>query len=456
MKALRWPRSVAVWWRIAVPASLVLSALGLVVAADRFESASAGALASTPSSIRAMRSPASRTQAAHRAALSAPETGRLHERTLRYGETLGRVFADLGLKATDAQQASVELARYVNVRRLPVGAHFAAAVDGRAQLAAFQLEVGGKGVATLERRGEAWKSDWRAFERLVQPRSIRGTLEGSLDESIERAGAPADLAYAMGEVLQWDLDFNRDLRLGETFQILFEEVFLDGKPAGLGNVLAVRYVNRGRSLEAYRFSDAAYYDGQGRPLQKMFLRSPIPYSRITSRFSMHRFHPILNVVRPHYGVDYGAPVGTPARVTADGLVTFVGWDGGGGRTVKVRHPNDYLTCYLHLSRFPSGLSPGDRVRQGEVIGYVGASGLATGPHLDYRVQHHGGWIDPLGIKSVPADPVPTALIGRFRAWRDAMIASLESGQSLHLPSAGEHEPVMAQQASTGRATAARR
>jgi murein DD-endopeptidase MepM/ murein hydrolase activator NlpD len=433
----------------------VLAALGLGLAADHIESASAGP--AIAAAIRAPRSAAHPAQPAHRASLTAPETGRLHERALRNGETLGRVFADLGLTATDAQQASVELARYVNVRQLPVGARFAAAVNGSAQLAAFQLEVGGKGIATLERRGEAWSSDWHAFERLVQPRSIHGTLEGSLDESIERAGAPADLAYAMGEVLQWDLDFNRDLRLGDTFQVLFEEVFLDGKPAGLGNVLAVRYVNRGRSVEAFRFSDAAYYDAQGRPLQKMFLRSPIPYSRITSRFSMHRFHPILNVVRPHYGVDYGAPVGTPARVTADGVVTFVGWDGGGGRAVKVRHPNDYLTCYLHLSRFPAGLSPGDRVRQGEVIGYVGASGLATGPHLDYRVQHHGGWIDPLGIKSVPSEPVPTALIGRFRAWRDAMVASLESGQPLRLPSAAANEPVLAQQASSSAgATAARR
>ena len=233
-------------------------------------------------------------------------------------------------------------------------------------------------------------------------------------------------------------------------------MFLDGKPSGLGNVLAVRYVNRGRSVEAYRFSDAAYYDAQGRPLQKMFLRSPIPYSRVTSRFSTHRFHPILNVVRPHYGVDYGAPVGTPARVTADGVVIFVGWDGGGGRTVKVRHPNGYLSCYLHLSRFPTGLSAGDRVRQGEVIGYVGASGLATGPHLDYRVQHHGSWINPLGIKSVPAEPVPTALIGRFRAWRDAMLASLESGQPLRLPGRSEPEPVLAQQSGTVHATAARR
>ena len=460
MKAPRWPSSVPVWWRIAVPASLVLAALGLGLAADRIDdrikSSGVSAGTSTAASFRAPRAPANQTQAAHRAGLTAPETGRLHERTLRRGETLGRVFADLGLTATAAQQASVELARYVNMHQLPVGARFAAAVDGGEQLAAFQLEVGGKGVATLERRGEAWTSDWRAFERLIQPRSIRGTLDGARDGSIERAGAPADLAYAMGEVLQWDLDFNRDLRLGDSFQVLFEEVFLDGKPSGLGNVLAVRYVNRGRSVEAYRFSDAAYYDAQGRPLQKMFLRSPIPYSRVTSRFSTHRFHPILNVVRPHYGVDYGAPVGTPARVTADGVVIFVGWDGGGGRTVKVRHPNGYLSCYLHLSRFPTGLSAGDRVRQGEVIGYVGASGLATGPHLDYRVQHHGSWINPLGIKSVPAEPVPTALIGRFRAWRDAMLASLESGQPLRLPGRSEPEPVLAQQSGTVHATAARR
>ena len=265
---------------------------------------------------------------------------------------------------------------------------------------------------------------------------MRGELQGAFESAVEKAGAPPDLAYAAAEVLQWDLDFNRDLRRGDRFEILYEDVRIEGRRAEVGKVLAVRYVNRGRTIEAYRFGDGEYFDGEGRPLQKMFLRSPIPYSRVTSRFSNRRFHPVLKVARPHYGVDYGAPEGTPARVTAAGVVTFVGWDGGGGKTVKVRHPNGFLTGYLHLSRFAAGLGVGDRVAQGEVIGYVGSTGLSTGPHLDYRVQQNGRWIDPLSLNRVPADPVPTSKLADFRAARDAMSASL-AGEPARRPAALE-------------------
>jgi murein DD-endopeptidase MepM/ murein hydrolase activator NlpD len=242
------------------------------------------------------------------------------------------------------------------------------------------------------------------------------------------AGAPAELAFAMAEVLQWDLDFNRDLRRGDRFEVLFEEVFLDGRARGVGDVLALTYQNRGQLLEAYRFGDEpAYYDGDGRPLQKMFLRSPLPFTRVTSRFSHRRFHPVLKTYRPHYGVDYGAPVGTPVRATARGTVLSAGWSGGGGKMVKLRHANGYLTAYLHLSGFAAGIRAGARVAQGDVIGYVGATGLATAAHLDYRVQHGGRWIDPMELKGVEAEPLGQGDLQAFAAWRDALRESLASG-----------------------------
>ena len=141
-------------------------------------------------------------------------------------------------------------------------------------------------------------------------------------------------------------------------------------------------------------------------MRKMFLRSPLRYSRITSSFSQHRFHPVLNAFRPHYGVDYGAPVGTPVQVTANGTVLSAGWDRGGGNVVKVQHPGGYVTAYLHLSRFAAGIRPGARVRQGDIIAFTGATGLASGPHLDYRVKHHDQWIDPLSLKGVRASRSP--------------------------------------------------
>jgi murein DD-endopeptidase MepM/ murein hydrolase activator NlpD len=216
--------------------------------------------------------------------------------------------------------------------------------------------------------------------------------------------------------------------------VLYQEVWVDGAYDGPGTILALSYQNGGRRLEAYRYADRGYYDGEGRPLQKMFLRSPLPYSRITSRFSNRRFHPILKVYRPHHGIDYGAPVGTAVRVTAGGVVAFAGWDGGGGKTVKVRHPNGYLTAYLHLSRYAAGIHAGARVRQGDVIGHVGATGLATAAHLDYRVQRQGRWIDPLALVQVPAPDIPVAELADFRSLRDVLRSSL--GQPTVLAEAG--------------------
>ena len=155
----------------------------------------------------------------------------------------------------------------------------------------------------------------------------------------------------------------------------------------MGTILARSTTTSGRLHEAYRYGDAGvYYDGDGSPMRKMFLRSPLRYSRITSSFSLHRFHPVLKEFRPHYGVDYGAPVGTPVQVTANGTVLSAGWDKGGGNVVKVQHAGGYVTAYLHLSRFAPGIRPGARVRQGDIIAFTGATGLATGPHLDYRVK----------------------------------------------------------------------
>jgi murein DD-endopeptidase MepM/ murein hydrolase activator NlpD len=376
----------------------------------------------------AVSGPAADLLMAEPAAAAAPEAAApllaRHERELRPGETLSGALAAMGLDRDLIHDACNTAARWLDLRRLRPGVRLAAHRDSEEAVQKLEIALDGKGVLALERAAESWEGVWRDYERTTATRAVRGELDGGFEAAVVRAGAPADLAYAVAEVLQWDLDFNRDLQRGDTFEILFEERFVEGDPAGLGEVLAVRYRNRGRSIEAYRFAQGAYYDAEGRPLQKMFLRAPLQYTRISSRFSGRRLHPVLKVHRPHYGVDYAAPKGTPVRVTAAGVVSFLGWDGGGGQTVKVRHPNGYLTAYLHLFHYAAGLKAGDRVRQGEVIGYVGATGLATGPHLDYRVQQHGRWIDPQRLGSVPADPVPTTRLAEYQQLRDAMRASL--------------------------------
>jgi murein DD-endopeptidase MepM/ murein hydrolase activator NlpD len=270
----------------------------------------------------------------------------------------------------------------------------------------------------------------------VKISTVKGRVDRSLEVAIQEGGGPPALSILMSDVFQWDLDFTRDLRQGDTFNVLYETVYLDGAYDSLGQILAITYDNGGKRLEGYLFGEGGqYFDPEGRPMRKMFLRSPLRYSRVTSRFSNRRFHPVLKRYRPHYGVDYGAPTGTPARVTANGTVIFAGWDSGGGKTVKVRHPNGYLTAYLHLSRYGPGIRSGRRVSQGDIIGYVGSTGLSTGSHLDYRVQRNGRWIDPLSLRSVPADPVPTERLPEFIAWRDRLRESLLEGAPL--PSEGD-------------------
>ncbi|HVS02270.1 MAG TPA: peptidoglycan DD-metalloendopeptidase family protein [Thermoanaerobaculia bacterium] len=347
--------------------------------------------------------------------------------SLQRGQTLGALLAELGFAANDCSAISDQLAEHVELRRLRPGLEVTAFVGEEARPREVEFLLPGRGRLRLVPGEEGWASRWQPFEERVVVRRAEGVIESSLAGAMVRHGVPQEVAYGLAEVMRWDVDFNRDLRAGDRFQVIYEEVHLDGELHRVGNVLAAGLWNRGRMLEAFRFGDDGYYDAEGRPLKKMFLRSPMQFSRVTSKFSHRRFHPVLKRYRPHYGVDYGAPTGTPVRATADGVVTFAGWDRGGGKTIKLRHPNEYLTAYLHLSRFAGGVERGARVRQGEVVGFVGATGLATAPHLDYRVQHRGRWIDPLAMKSVPAEPIADRDLPRFVAWRDLLRQALAEG-----------------------------
>ncbi len=412
--------SVPAWARVALPGALALVALGLWVAATGLDAATASPY------------PVGPTPRFHPLAVFGAgarlgiESERL-EVEFRRGETVSDALTGLGFAAADSQQVLAELARFADLRRIRTTDRYAMSRGRDGRPARFELCLVGRGRAAVHRFPDGWRGGFEPSDRRVEVRTVAGTLAGSLEASIGAAGGEGPLAYAMAEVLQWDLDFNRDLREGDRFAVLHEAVYLDGSYHELGRILALTYDNAGRLHEAYRLQaveEDAYYDGEGRPLRQMFLRSPLRFTRVTSGFSHRRFHPVLKRFRPHYGVDYGAPVGTPVRSTAHGVVVSAGWDGGGGKVVKVRHPNEYLTAYLHLSRFAPGIRTGARVAQGDLVGYVGSTGLATGPHLDYRVEHRGRWIDPLSIASVPADPIPAAELPAFLAWRDELRADL--------------------------------
>ncbi len=242
---------------------------------------------------------------------------------------------------------------------------------------------------------------------------VSGVIEDSLIAALNKAGEEDSLAIDIVErCFGWDIDFNTDLRKGDSFRVFVEKRFLDGRFAGYRDILAAEFVNDGQVFRAFRFTYpdtkvADYYDENGGSRRKDFLRSPIKFMtpRVTSRFSSSRFHPIYKIYRPHYGVDYAAPIGTPVQATADGEVTFAGREAGSGNTVKMRHRNAYQTAYLHLSRFGQGVRRGAQVKGGDIIGYVGTTGDSTGPHLDYRIYYHGSPVNPLGHKFKPADPL---------------------------------------------------
>ncbi len=258
---------------------------------------------------------------------------------------------------------------------------------------------------------------------------LEGVVESSLFGAMDQAGGGPELAVRVAQVYQWDIDFFRDLRQNDSFVVVAERQEIAGEFYGWGTIYAARFVNRDRVLNAVVYPDdqgrLGYYDLEGRPLRKQFLKSPLEFSRVTSRFSMNRFHPVLKRRMPHYGVDYGAPTGTPVHVTSDGTVTFAGRKGGGGNMVTVRHTNGYETNYLHLSRFAKGIRRGVRVAQGQVIGFVGSTGLSSGPHLDYRVQLNGRWINPLSISSPAVEPLADERLQRFLAHALAVLSLID-------------------------------
>lgn len=317
----------------------------------------------------------------------------------------------------------------LDARRLVPGTRFEGRCLPSGDLEQIRVILDERSELELELRGAEIHVERieRPLEERVQ--RLAGEITSSLFDAVESAGGTADLAVALAEVFQWDVDFFRDLREGDSFVAIVSRQSVAGSFYGWGDLFAARFVNNGRTLYAvlYPGEDGrlGYYDLEGRPLRKQFLRSPLKFSRITSRFSFSRFHPVLKRRLPHYGVDYGAPVGTPVHVTADGVVTQAGWNGGGGRMVTVRHPNGYETNYLHLRGFAAGIHRGARVAQGQVVGFVGSSGLSTGSHLDYRVKVNGRWTNPLAITSPPAEPLNPDRLRRFLAHSLAVLELLE-------------------------------
>jgi murein DD-endopeptidase MepM/ murein hydrolase activator NlpD len=258
------------------------------------------------------------------------------------------------------------------------------------------------------------------FETRVEP--VSAVIEASLFASILSIGEMDQLALDLADIFGSDIDFYTDIQKGDSFKVLIEKKYLNGQFTKNGAILAAAFSNNQKLLSGYRFEDEngkpAYYGPDGRSLKRSFLKSPLKFARISSRYSRARMHPILRILRPHLGIDYAAQTGTPVQAVGAGVVISAGLSGANGRMVKIRHSGGFETMYLHLSRI--AVNSGVRITQGQVIGYVGSSGLSTGPHLDFRVMRHGKAINPLKVIFPPGAPVQQSLFESFAALRDKL------------------------------------
>ncbi len=253
------------------------------------------------------------------------------------------------------------------------------------------------------------------------------TINSSLWGAIMEKELPYALAAEMEDIYQWTVDFF-GIQKGDSFTVIYDERFIDDTVSvGIGRVWGAKFNQGGKEVYAIPYRQdgkVRYWEADGASLRKQLLKAPLKYSRISSRFSNSRLHPVYKIYRPHHGVDYAAPKGTPVHAVADGVVTFKGWSGGGGNTLKIKHAGNLMTGYLHLSGYAKGISQGSRVAQGQLIGYVGSTGASTGPHLDFRIWKNGSPINPLKIPQEPAEPIAKANREEFEFVRDRVMAEL--------------------------------
>jgi murein DD-endopeptidase MepM/ murein hydrolase activator NlpD len=351
--------------------------------------------------------------------VSAAPLLREHRETIGRDRTLAAILQDQGFSAADVHRIREASRPAYDLSRIRTGHEFRLFFS-EDDWDSLEYDIDGNTYLVVTNAADDISAEIREFPFENHLAVVWGEIRDSLILAVNRAGERDILALSLAEdIFGWDIDFHTDIQPGDAFRILFEKRFLEGDFAGYGNILAAEFTNRGKTFRAFRFTDpetgkADYYDADGNSLKREFLRTPIKFARITSRFSHSRLHPIRKIYRPHYGVDYAAPVGTPVQATGDGTVAFAGWSGAAGRMIRIRHKNGYETSYLHLRGYAKGIRQGVRVQAGQTIGYVGSSGESTGPHLDYRISQYGRFINPLSSRFEPAAPLREELRAAFR------------------------------------------
>jgi len=276
-------------------------------------------------------------------------------------------------------------------------------------LVGFEYEIDKEDRLLVQKEKSSFSINQAPIEYDVDLEVVSATITSSLFEAVRKSGERSELAWKLSGIFAWDIDFIRDIQSGDQFKVLVEKRYRDGKFSGYGEIQAAFFTNNRTLFKAFSHKDSngmpGYYDEKGKSLQKVFLKAPLAFSRISSKFTKRRLHPIFKEYRPHSGVDYAAPKGTPIKTVGDGIITEIGYKKAMGNYINIRHYNGYITGYNHMCKFASGMEKKKRLFQGDVIGYVGMTGYATGPHLDFRMKKNGRLVDPLNHKSPPAKPV---------------------------------------------------
>lgn len=349
---------------------------------------------------------------------------------IKPGDTLAQIFHDQGLSArtlyriTHSSEEAATLARIVPGQTL----RFERDEDGR--LVSLEHVLSPIRKLRISAAGEEFKAEEIVKDVDIQLAEAAGTIRDSLFVDGQKAGLSDSQIMELAGIFGWDIDFALELRPGDRFSLVYEEHFLDGKKFRNGPILAAEFINQGTTYKALRYQDkdgsASYYDEDGRSKRRAFIRTPVKFARISSGFTTKRWHPVLKKWRSHKGTDYAAPTGTPIRATGNGKVVFRGWKNGYGRVVIIKHASKYTTVYAHMSRFNRKVKVGTRVKQGQTIGYVGQSGLASGPHLHYEFRINGVHRNPLTVKLPKSAPLPKARLADFRQRTAPLLAKLDA------------------------------
>ena len=334
------------------------------------------------------------------------------------GETMERIFNKHGLNMTELSEIVQGSRTQYNLSSLSIGNTYIFQIDNNQSIQNMQYIIDDLSFLDVKRLSEGFLIEKKkvSYERKIGSLniSIKNNLVSSMPDTHSEYSR---IALKLSDIYAWDIDFLSDIRNGDSVKIILEELWAGNAFKGYGDIIAADFINNGKSHKAYRFENeefSGYYDAEGKSLKKTLLRSPLKFSRISSYFSKSRLHPILRIYRPHLGVDYAAPANTPVSAAGDGKVVFAGYKGQYGKMVRLKHRGGYQTFYGHLSKIPGQMKLGREVSQGDIIGYVGKTGLATGPHLDYRIKLNGSFVNPLKVELPHGKSIPETMIADFK------------------------------------------